>query len=149
MTASRLLQHIESWGLKLRARKGQLVVQGRPTRSARMMIGAHKEALLSILAGVDVKLTSRQTAARLRSMGLCQIDTGDWTHPRGDDVADAILCGEIDFETATEMARVREVARLREGLALGGTLLHVPPPETPILRPGRYPGHFTYTERGF
>jgi len=148
MTSTKLLTRIQSWGLRLAEREGRLIIYGRPTQQARLLIAAHQDALLATLRGEDVPLTLGQTKAHLESLGLVQLETGDWTHPLGDDHAEAVLCGDISREDAEDAHEVRTARMAREAAGLTpmsprASVLE----DAPTLHPvPRTPGQFTFTK---
>lgn len=113
MTAMRLLQKIESWGVRLSLRASRLVVTGKPSTSTKQLIGLHRKELIDALRGTDTDLSVARGRTYLESIGAFQMPLrtgfergrgftlGGWTHSLGDEHLERILCGEIDFEQAT------------------------------------------------
>jgi hypothetical protein len=147
MTARKLLDRITSYGVTLAVRDGRLVVNGRPTHRTRLLIGAHRAALVSVLSGHDVDLTTTRTPAFLASVGAVQLETGAWTHSLGDDHLEAILCGDVTFEDARAEASARDARARREAHAFGVSALRDVfghQLADAVVKAGRYPGHTTY-----
>ena len=151
MTVSKLVHRLAQHGITFSlTATGRLAVKGRPKPETRLLIGAHRDGIRALLQDkVDLPLTVLQTQEHLRAMGAVQMDHGGWSHPMGDDHLEAILCGDITFEQADAATTARLAQAQRELHAFGVRPTTLAPGEDIQLRPGMYPGHYTFViERG-
>jgi len=151
MTTQRLVQRLAAHGISFRLLPNRrLAVKGRPKPETRLLIGAHRDAIRALLEhGDDRPLTIAHTQEHLEALGAVQMDHGGWTHPRGDDHLEAILCGDISFDDACAATVARVGQAQRELHAFGKRPSSLGQAEDIQLRPGMHPGHFTFViERG-
>jgi hypothetical protein len=104
-----------------------------------MAIAAQRDSLIAFLAHVE---DGELRVSDPERYGLVVLESGQYAHPDGDHVIDEIL---LDPERMAREAASRTAQRDREAYALGATRPALPRPQHVEIRPGRYPGHFTFT----
>ena len=121
-----------------------LVTDAPLPRAAQVALAGYAPQLVTYFTtGRDAELSIGQMTRALERLGLLQMPNGHWSHPDGDDAADAIVAGLVAPEDAARLAVARD-ARRRE-------FAGIPPPLPPRVKvevvevaPGRY--RWTETE---
>jgi hypothetical protein len=139
--ASEFIAEIERrHGVTLALHRGRLhVLGGALSRGARQAIASQRDSLIAYLAhdeDGDLRVPDPER------FGLVKLEHGGYAHPDGDHMIAEIL---LDPERAAADARERQAQRDREAYALGASRPALPREQALDIRPGRYPGHFTFT----
>jgi hypothetical protein len=144
MTCASLLAALAERGITPRITDGRFLIGRRAVEAlpyyTRQIVAAHRDELLGFLTtGRDLVLDISKARLELKRLGLIQLITGAWTHPRGDEHADQILIGLLDPTGANDAAL--------DELAARGIEARVLPTRVPArdLREV-HPGCFTWTQ---
>ncbi len=138
MTVSEYVALVEAeLHVRLGTRYSQLVIKGDdlPPDARRALTRYADQVVEFFHTGIDAPLADVYTDQELHNLGLGKLETGRWTHPLGDEMADRILSGVEPLDAARQKELLRG---------------HAPSKLQPIdLHPLNAAGHFTYSlQRG-